>query len=172
MAVVDQNAEALRCLLAGPMLAVDVAARVGWEPRTAGQKLAALERQGFVVREIYKSSAGPSSGEKVIYRWRLAPRGEAIASVSLGTDAPTPATVDSAEDLQPTPPAAQPVSAAADRGLALRLEAKEWLLVLAAARQGASSGRADRAQAIRGHLTELEEQANVRWTGQGYVPRQ
>jgi hypothetical protein len=113
-----------------------------------------------------------SSCEKVIYRWRLAPRGEAIASTSVASEpAPVATTTDHREDVQPAAAAAEPPSASVEHGLALRLELNEWLLVLAAARQGASSGRADRAQAIRRHLAELEEQANVSWTGQGYVPR-
>ena len=174
----DPNAEALRCLLDGPMLASDIAARVGWEPRVAGQKMAALERQGFVMREIYKSSAGPSNSEKVIYRWNLAARGQAIANTSPGSDATPTGSIDDAQPaLQVEPeqtirPAQTEASADTPLpGVVLRLELSEWLLVLAAARQGASSTRADRAQAIRRHLTTLEQQADVRWSGQGYVPR-
>jgi hypothetical protein len=145
MSVVDQNAEALRSLLGGPLLAAEVAARVGWEPRVAGQKLAALERQGFVVREIYKSSsAGPSdTGEKVVYRWRLAARGEAIASASARAaqqpDIPPTATEAPGED--PELLAAAAPAPVGREGLALRLEPSEWVLVLGAA-QGAERRRA------------------------------
>jgi hypothetical protein len=176
MAVIDQNAEALRCLLDGPLLAAEIADRVGWDARVAGQKMAALERQGFVLREIFKSSAGPSSGEKVIYRWRLAARGEAIAGASSCRSAATePEPVESADAASPATAGAAAVTVErpvpSPSGVALRLELSEWLLVLAAARHGASSGRADRAQAIRHHLGVLEDQADVKWNGQGYVPR-
>ena len=71
----DQNAAALRWLAQSQGAARDIAAGVGWAPRTAGPKLRALELQGLVRRVAVKKATYRTEAK---HEWTLTEKGRAM----------------------------------------------------------------------------------------------
>jgi hypothetical protein len=174
---VDKNAEALRFLASGPRLARDVAEHVGWEPRTAGTRMAALERDHFVAREEYRDPGAPNSARST-WRWRLADRGIALVQATAAhqpaarraNEAPGP------ERLDEVPPAdtvwreVPPGAVDADEWVGATLTVPDWAGVLYCARLGVPSTPAATTSRARELIESVESMVGIRWTGQGYVP--
>ena len=72
----DPNAEALRALLAGPLPAREISARVGWAPRSAGPKLHSMETQKLV-----RSRVVVDDDAKEMVVWALTEMGSATIAL-------------------------------------------------------------------------------------------